>query len=108
MTGIEDFYSIEKLIIFQNNIEKINLSQNILLEELEIYDNKISEIDLSKNIKLKKLANGGNEICLNGPYEIRSKNIYAEIAYAKITTNIAAPEHFWLFLVKICSKIDLI
>ena len=30
---------------------------------------------LNLNIKLKKLANGGNEICLNGPYEIRSKNI---------------------------------
>ena len=75
MTGIEDFYSIEKLIIFQNNIEKINLSQNILLEELEIYDNKISEIDLSKNIKLKKLNIANNNIQnLN-----ISKNINLEI-----------------------------
>ena len=54
MTGIEDFYSIEKLIIFQNNIEKIDLSQNILLEELEIYDFKWGD-DLK--IRSEKLIN---------------------------------------------------
>jgi 3-phosphoshikimate 1-carboxyvinyltransferase len=31
---------------------------------------------LNVNFKIRRLANGGNEIDLNGPYEIKSKNIF--------------------------------
>ena len=47
LTGIEDFISLQLLHCDQNNIDKINLSENRLLYILSAKDNQLTELDLS-------------------------------------------------------------
>ena len=52
ITGIEGFTNLKKLIINDNYIEAIDLTQNYELEYLDCAENLISILDLSNNSKL--------------------------------------------------------
>jgi len=54
LTGIQDFVSLEKLVVVNNYVSKANLSKNVLLKELNLSGNRLSELDISKNILLSK------------------------------------------------------
>lgn len=61
-TGIEDFSKLSILIISQNNLTDIDLSNNDSLVELQISVNNLTTLDVSKNLNLARLYVEGNNI----------------------------------------------
>lgn len=55
MVGIEDFSSLETLIINQVNISQLDISQNANLIYLQLQDMSLESLDLSNNINLREL-----------------------------------------------------
>jgi len=67
-TGIEDFIELESLIIDNNNLITINISNNTKLLNFEASYNQLTSINLSNNLNLIKLVlsfNSISEIDLN-------------------------------------------
>ncbi|MGY3793472.1 immunoglobulin-like domain-containing protein [Aquimarina sp. 433] len=62
MTGIEDFYNIERIDLRRNNISSIDLSNNPKLRELEIDDNVLTTLDLTNNPALQELILNDNDL----------------------------------------------
>ncbi|MGK0448823.1 MAG: hypothetical protein ACJA2M_002624 [Polaribacter sp.] len=56
LTGIEDFASLESLLVFSVNITELNLSENLNLKSLEIADVSLEYLDLSNNLMLEELT----------------------------------------------------
>lgn len=55
LTGIEDFVNLERLVVTDNKLTSINLSQNIKLIHFESHNNNLFEIDVSQNELLEVL-----------------------------------------------------
>ncbi len=73
MTGIEDFLALEELLIWQQDITNINLSNNINLLQLDLSNNPLESLDISQNINIRELnvtASSLNSINLNTNLEI--------------------------------------
>ncbi len=62
LTGIEFFSNIIYLDCHDNNLNKLNLKNNILLERLDCYNNKIYHLDISNNQSLKYLYCKENQL----------------------------------------------
>tara|TARA_B100000073_G_C23701375_1_gene560477 strand:+ start:740 stop:1630 length:891 start_codon:yes stop_codon:yes gene_type:complete len=62
LTGINIFKNLKVLLLNNNFLEEIDLSQNTKLEILSISNNLISNIDLSANTSLKSLGLDKNKI----------------------------------------------
>lgn len=62
LTGIEDFTSLWKLDINNNNLSSIDLTKNIALQYLEINYNELYSLDLTQNINLWLLRCIGNNL----------------------------------------------
>ena len=62
LTGLEAFTSLTKLILQDNSIFNIDVSQNIALEILVCADNYLTSLDVSQNIALTKLYCNQNQI----------------------------------------------
>jgi Leucine-rich repeat (LRR) protein len=52
LTGIEGFVNLKKLSVYQHNIDRIDLSSNILLDSVYLIANYITTIDVSNNPNL--------------------------------------------------------
>lgn len=52
LTGIEDFSSLWKLHLNNNNLSSIDLTKNTALQYLEINNNSLNSIDLTQNVNL--------------------------------------------------------
>ena len=55
LTGVEYFTALQRLYCFDNNLTKLDLSQNTALKELDCSNNNLTELDLSRNTALKEL-----------------------------------------------------
>ena len=62
LTGINIFKNLEVLLLDNNFLEDIDLSQNIKLEILSISNNLLSNLDLSSNTSIKSLGLDKNKI----------------------------------------------
>ena len=62
LTGINIFKNLKVLLLNNNFLENIDLSQNIKLEILNISNNLLSNIDLSTNTSLKSLNLSANNL----------------------------------------------
>ena len=62
MTGIEDFLSLEFLVLNSNPISTIDLSQNTALTTLGCRDGQLTSLDLSNNTQLEWLSCQGNQL----------------------------------------------
>jgi Leucine-rich repeat (LRR) protein len=62
LTGIEDFIALEELIMFNNNISTLDLSNNTALSLLSASNNNLSTIDLSTNTNLALIALQDNNL----------------------------------------------
>ncbi|SNR39001.1 protein of unknown function [Lutibacter agarilyticus] len=62
LTGIEAFVNITELQAGDNQLTKINVSQNTELLKLWVYYNQLKALDLSNNTKLQRVSAGGNQI----------------------------------------------
>ena len=49
LTGIEDFLSLGRLSVQDNQLTSIDLSKNISLKYLHVNDNQLTQLDLSNN-----------------------------------------------------------
>lgn len=62
VTGIEDFESLEVLLIRRSNLENIDLTQNTKLTHLNLTDNNLTTIDMSYNVLLEEVYLDGNSL----------------------------------------------
>ena len=62
LTGIEDFLGLEILLVNDNDLNELNISQNINLTKLECANNQLSSLDISTNINLDRLLCHTNEL----------------------------------------------
>ncbi len=62
VTGIEDFESLELLLLRRSNVASIDLSQNTKLTHLNLTDNNLTTIDLANNIMLEELYIDNNTL----------------------------------------------
>jgi Leucine-rich repeat (LRR) protein len=62
LTGIKAFKSLQSLNCSENNLNKLDLSENLELLRLVCFNNNLSELDISKNSLLIELNIGNNEI----------------------------------------------
>ncbi|MDY8138028.1 hypothetical protein [Aquimarina sp. 2201CG5-10] len=62
VTGIQDFYNVERIDLRRNNINSIDLSNNLKIRELEIDDNNLTSLDVTKNVALQQLILNDNDI----------------------------------------------
>ncbi|MEM6719888.1 MAG: lectin-like protein [Bacteroidota bacterium] len=62
LTGIEDFTALEELIMFNNNISSLDLSNNTALSSLSASNNNLSTIDVSTNTNLTLVALQDNNL----------------------------------------------
>lgn len=58
LTGIQDFTSLEKLVILYTYIAELDVSQNLQLKELDCSSNELTSLDVSSNTLLEKLYCG--------------------------------------------------
>ena len=58
MTGIQDFTSLEKLVVNFTWITELDVSQNLQLKELDCGNNWLTSIDVSQNVLLEVLYIG--------------------------------------------------
>ena len=61
-TGIEDFVSLDRLSIFNNNLSSLDVSNNILLTHLSASNNNISDINVSENTLLEEIRLSNNNL----------------------------------------------
>ena len=87
LTGIEDFFSLERLEAQENQLTSIDLSNNIGLKILFISGNQLTQLDLSNNPLIEVLhvfSNPGLE-CIN-VYDITQANSWST-SYAQLDNN---------------------
>jgi len=66
LTGIEDFISLQKLVVNFSEITELNISNNTQLKILNLHSNHLTNIDVSSNTLLEEFYIG-NELDL-GPF----------------------------------------
>jgi len=64
MTGIEDFVQLTYLHCYQNQINNLDVSNNVLLTQLLCNSNQIPSLDLSQNTALQSLWCFGNQLTI--------------------------------------------
>lgn len=62
MTGIEDFEALETLSMSGNLVSEMDISQNLELISLFCYDNLLDNLDITQNIMLEILNCDGNSL----------------------------------------------
>ncbi len=62
LTGIEHFPNLKSLKCYDNQLTKLDVSQNSELIELECYGNKLDELDVSQNAMLAYLYCSNNHL----------------------------------------------
>ena len=62
LTGVEYFTALQRLYCFDNNLTKLDLSQNTALQELSCSSNNLTELDLRQNTALQTLSCGNNNL----------------------------------------------
>jgi len=62
LTGIQDFKNLVELNARNNNLMKIDVSDNILLENINLENNQLTTIDFSNNVSLKDINVGDNQL----------------------------------------------
>ncbi len=62
LTGIEDFSALTILVLFDNNLTTIDVSQNLSMEVLMLEDNNIASLDISNNVSLQFLNVNNNAL----------------------------------------------
>ena len=72
LTGIQDFSSLEELLLYQVDVSQLDLSQNTLLWRLVLDDLSLDALDLSNNVNLTHL-----NLSLNSPSDLFSGAIDA-------------------------------
>ncbi len=97
LTGIQDFTSLEKLVVLYTYITELDVSQNLQLKELDCSSNELTSLDVSSNILLEKLYCGNYGIDV-GPF-----NMIEEIDLSN-NPNIYDFNAFDMFLKKINLK----
>ena len=87
LTGIEDFLSLGRLSVQDNQLTSINLSNNTDLKILHVNDNQLTQLDLSNNPMIEILHgfnNPGLE-CIN-VYDITQANNWPT-SYVQLDNN---------------------
>lgn len=69
LIGIQDFTSLERLVIIFTQITELDVSQNLQLKELDCSSNWLTSIDVSSNTLLEKLYCGNYGIDV-GPFNM--------------------------------------
>src|SRR5690606_26198908 len=69
LTGIQDFSSLEKLVVLYTYITELDVSQNLQLKELDCSSNELTSLDVSSNTLLEKLYCGNYGIDV-GPFNM--------------------------------------
>ncbi len=98
MEGLDSFENIVKLLCFDNNLNEIDLSQNVLLTELWVNQNNLSSLDVTMLPDLDWLSSSDNlltQLDVSQNPELRifrtSRNQLTEMN----VSNNSLLEHFW-------------
>ncbi len=62
LTGIEGFENLRILILTNNNLQNLDVSQNSLLQQLICDKNQLTSLDISQNLELGSLVAVGNQL----------------------------------------------
>lgn len=62
LTGIHTFTALTELVCYENQISKLDLSQNSALEKLNCSNNLLTELDVSANSNLQDLQCNANQL----------------------------------------------
>ena len=76
LTGVEIFTSLEKLACHNNQLTKLDVSQNTSLKELSCKANYLTELDVSKLTSLEKLYCYGNPLT---KLDVRNNTMLVEL-----------------------------
>lgn len=60
--GVEKFKNLTNLVLWDNHLTALNVTQNVNLVRLDLDNNQIKKLDLSKNTKLQTLYTSGNQL----------------------------------------------
>ncbi len=69
ITGIQDFISLEKLVVIFTYINELDVSQNLQLKELDCSSNELTSLNVSSNTLLEKLYCGNYGLDV-GPFNM--------------------------------------
>jgi hypothetical protein len=62
LTGIEDFIALESLVVFENYLDELDVSNNLSLIFLNCEENTIADLNVSENVNLERLWASDNNL----------------------------------------------